>query len=84
MKKKLRLAFSASHPRFYLLLLFSFFLSEGLSAQTVTGTVTDTDKKPIANVTVQVKGTPRTVLTDAAGNFSITASGDNVLVFSYV
>jgi len=78
------LAYLPGVPQFYFLLFFSLFLSEGLLSQTVTGTVTDTDKKPIANVTVQVKGTSRSVLTDDAGKFSINASGDNVLVFSYV
>ncbi len=74
---------SASMNKLFILFFFLFF-SVAAFSQTVTGTVTDTDKKPIGNVTVQVKGTSRTVLTDAAGKFSITASGDDVLVFSYV
>jgi TonB-dependent SusC/RagA subfamily outer membrane receptor len=68
-----------------LFFLFSLLLfSVAAFAQTVTGTITDADGKPISNVSVQVKGTNRTALTDAAGKFSISASGNDVLVVSYV
>src|SRR5215213_6597589 len=68
-----------------LFFLFSFFLfSIAAFAQTITGTITDADGKPISNVSVQVKGTNRTTLTDNAGKFSINASGSDVLVVSYV
>ncbi|MBO9682730.1 MAG: carboxypeptidase-like regulatory domain-containing protein, partial [Flavisolibacter sp.] len=65
--------------------LFSLFLfSIAAFAQNITGIVTDADGKPIGNVTVQVKGTTRSALTDDAGKFSINASGNDVLVVSYV
>ncbi|HEX3164683.1 MAG TPA: SusC/RagA family TonB-linked outer membrane protein [Chitinophagaceae bacterium] len=68
-----------------LFLLFSLLLFSAASfSQTISGTVTDVDKNPMGNVTVQVKGTSRTALTDVAGKFSIAASGNDVLVFSYV
>ncbi|HEY5371499.1 MAG TPA: SusC/RagA family TonB-linked outer membrane protein [Hanamia sp.] len=65
--------------------LISFlFLSAAAFSQTVTGTVTDADGKPMSRVTVVVKGTNHTSLTDNSGKFSITASGTDVLVISYV
>jgi TonB-linked SusC/RagA family outer membrane protein len=68
-----------------LLLLISFlFFSYVSSSQTVSGTVIGAENKPIANVTVQVKGSTRSVLTTDAGQFSITASGTDVLVFTHV
>ena len=67
------------------LFLFSLLLfSAAAFSQAITGTVTDDDNKPFSGVTVQVKGTNFTTLTDNAGKFSINASGNDILVFSYV
>ena len=67
------------------LFLFSLLLfSAAAFSQAITGTVTDDDNKPFSGVTVQVKGTNNTTLTDNAGKFSINASGNDILVFSYV
>lgn len=74
----------AAHLDKLFLLIFLLSFSVAAFSQTVTGTVTDADKKPISNVTVQVKGTTRAELTDNAGKFSIAASDNDVLVFSYV
>ncbi|MEP6700808.1 MAG: SusC/RagA family TonB-linked outer membrane protein, partial [Bacteroidota bacterium] len=65
-----------------LLTLFSF----AANAQTpVTGKVTDSkDGLGLAGVTVAVKGSRKAVQTDAEGNFSITASPNNTLVFTSV
>ncbi len=84
MKKKLQPAFSPGRFRFHFLLLFFFFASVSLYAQTVTGKVTDAESKPVADVTVTVKGTRRATLTNSSGNFSITATGRETLVFSSV
>ena len=82
MRKKQRQAPALTNK---LLLLFSLLLFSGAAfSQTISGTVTDVDKNPIGNVTVHVKGTSRNALTDAAGKFNITASANDVLVFSYV
>jgi TonB-linked SusC/RagA family outer membrane protein len=68
-----------------LFFLFSLLLfSIAAFAQTITGTIRDADGKPIANASVQVKGTTRTTLTDNAGKFSINAAGNDVLVISIV
>jgi TonB-linked SusC/RagA family outer membrane protein len=68
--------------KLYFLISF-LLLSSAAFSQTVSGTVTD-GSKPIDNVTVQVKGTSRIATTDDAGKFRITASGNDVLVFSSV
>src|SRR5688500_306749 len=68
-----------------LFFVFSFLLcSAGAFSQTIVGTVTDADKKPLSNVTVQVKGTTRSTVTDGTGKFSINASGNEVLLLSNV
>ncbi|MEO6720323.1 MAG: carboxypeptidase regulatory-like domain-containing protein [Ferruginibacter sp.] len=61
--------------------LFLFFSTTAIS-QTVTGKVTDGSNKPVAGVTVTVKGTSRSTLTTDEGNFSIGAKGTDVLVLS--
>ncbi len=58
----------------------------GIFAQsgTVSGTVTDSDGMPIPGVTVVVDGTTNGTITDEEGDFSISASVGNILVFSYI
>ena len=68
-----------------LFLLFSLLLfSAAAFAQTISGTVTDEDRKPVSGATVAVKGTVTSVATDAAGKFSISAPGTATLIVSYV
>src|SRR5690606_29043923 len=50
----------------------------------VSGTVQDTTGMPLPGVTVQVKGTNLGTTTDAEGNFTISATSDDVLVFSLI
>ena len=51
----------------------------------ITGTVIDgSTNEPLPGVTVSVKGTTRGVITDLDGKYSIVASSDETLVFSYV
>lgn len=69
----------------YLVLLLILFSGLTLFAQqkTVTGTVRDTDGKPLEAVTVGIKGTNTNVVTNANGDFSITVpSNITVLKFS--
>lgn len=59
----------------------------GVSAQkTVTGKVINrTDNSPIANASIQVKGSSVATITNAEGNFSINVPSDNsILVASFV
>lgn len=82
MKKRLALWRSVTLISLLLqLTIFSFAQNNFL----VTGKVTDNNGKPIEGVTVQVKGTSITAITNADGSFSINApSGKSVLVFSSV
>jgi len=68
-----------------LLLQFFLLLSCILFAQqkTVTGKVTDADGKPVAGVTVSIKGSTVSTTTDANGSFSIVVpANETVLKFS--
>jgi TonB-linked SusC/RagA family outer membrane protein len=84
MKKKMLLAFSPGNSRFCFLFLSSFLITVGIYAQTVKGTVLDGESKPVAGATVSVKGTPKATSTNAAGNFSITAKSNDIIVVSYI
>lgn len=55
-----------------------------LTAQNITGTVYDSSGGPLPGVNVLVKGTTVGASTDFDGNYEISASPENVLVFSYV
>lgn len=52
--------------------------------RTVLGKITDDTGDALPGVNVVVKGTTRGTTTDMDGNYQITVSGDDVLVFSYV
>ena len=68
-------------------LLVSFFLLTiftAANAQTVTGTVLDEESKPVNGATVTVKGTNKATTTNASGNFSINATGTDVLVITFI
>ncbi|MDG1652023.1 MAG: SusC/RagA family TonB-linked outer membrane protein [Flavobacteriaceae bacterium] len=64
-------------------LVFAFFVTVGMYAQTVTGLVTSEDG-PLPGATVQVKGTAIGVSTDFDGNFTIQADNTDVLMVSFV
>jgi TonB-linked SusC/RagA family outer membrane protein len=69
-----------------LLTLFMAFVVQLGFAQTntITGTVTDDGGVPLPGVNIVVKGTSSGTQTDFDGNYSIAASGNSILVFSYV
>lgn len=52
-------------------------------AQTVTGTVSAEDG-PLPGASIVIKGTSQGTTTDFDGNFSIEATAENTLVFSYI
>ena len=63
-------------------LLLAFTKKEPI---TVSGTVSDDQGNPLVNVTVLVKGTKKSTLTDAQGMFTIEVAGtDAILVFQNV
>ena len=63
--------------------LFTFLISAGIFAQTVTGVVTS-DDGPLPGATVLVQGTNEFATTDFDGNFSIEASQGDILIVSFV
>jgi TonB-linked SusC/RagA family outer membrane protein len=73
----------------YKRLIFAFVVcvlaATGFSfAQTVTGKVTDASNEPMPGVNVIKKGTATGTTTDATGTFVIEATGDDILVFSFI
>ena len=72
----------------FLRLLFVFMLPPlfmlAQSTGSIRGNVTAAKGGPAAGITVSVKGTKKSVATDAAGAYSITAKKGDVLVFSGV
>ena len=67
-------------------LVFLMFLgmSNLIFGQNVSGVVTDDTSQPIPGVSVVVKGTATGTSTDFDGNYSISASNGDTLVFSYL
>ncbi len=65
---------------------FVLFFALTLSAysQQISGTVTDENGVPLPGATVLVQGTSNGVSTDFDGNYSISASQGDTLVFSFV
>jgi TonB-linked SusC/RagA family outer membrane protein len=67
----------------FMVLFFSF--SANAQNVTITGTVTgQSDGMPLPMANVVVKGTSNGVSTDLDGKYSISASANDVLVFSYI
>lgn len=69
-----------------LLVITLLFLFTGLRAQqkTITGTITSADGTTLPGVTVRIKGSSNGTLTDQNGQFSISATPEDVLVISTV
>ncbi|MGS2738899.1 SusC/RagA family TonB-linked outer membrane protein [Sinomicrobium sp. M5D2P17] len=69
-----------------LTLLLAFIVQFSFAQEkTVTGNVTDEDQgMPLPGVNIVVKGTSTGTQTDFDGNYSITASEGQVLVFTYI
>ncbi len=70
-----------------LLLLTLFFvlcITSASAQKTFSGIVTDSVGSTLSNVSVQVKGTNRTVATDRSGKFTIQAGDNDILVFSII
>ena len=52
--------------------------------QTVSGSVSDAGGKPLAGVSITVKGKQTATTTSSNGQFAINAAGNDVLVFTSV
>lgn len=71
----------------YLTLLIGMMFSLGIYAQSVkniTGTVADSQGEPIIGANILVKGATSGTITDVNGHYSLTASANSVLLFSFV
>jgi TonB-linked SusC/RagA family outer membrane protein len=65
--------------------LFLSIMSFGVFAQgTVTGKVTDSEGEPLIGASVVVKGTSVGTVTDLDGAYTLSASGNDILVVSYI
>lgn len=64
--------------------LWVFLALTALAQTPVSGKVIGEQNEGIPGVTVSVRGTTRGTTTDATGNFRLSASGTETLVFSYV
>ncbi|MDP5229135.1 MAG: TonB-dependent receptor [Cellulophaga sp.] len=67
----------------FAMLLFSHLLFYGQTSP-ITGTVNDDQGMPLPGASIVVKGTTNGTTTDFDGNFSINASGSDILLVSYV
>ncbi|MEN3323236.1 TonB-dependent receptor [Mariniflexile soesokkakense] len=67
------------------MLMFTLMYTSGYAQEKkVSGTVTDVSNMPLPGVNVVVKGTKNGASTDFDGNYSISVSNGETLVFSYV
>jgi TonB-linked SusC/RagA family outer membrane protein len=66
--------------------IFLLFIAQKLSAQnaTVTGTVKSADGETLPGVSILIKETKQTTISDGKGAFSINAPDKGTLVFSYI
>jgi TonB-linked SusC/RagA family outer membrane protein len=70
---------------FLTLLFFSVAASAFQQPAPLKGVVTDENNAPLAGVNVQLKGSRKTVVTDAEGKFTLRGNGPgDILLFSYV
>lgn len=69
---------------FVLLLLLTSCLASWAQSKTVTGVVRGDNNEPLAGVSVTIKGTAKTTRTNDKGEFSIVASNESVLRFTFV
>lgn len=82
MKRALRLT-SLKLAGLFMFLLFSAALAQAQQA-TVSGVVKDAKTEPMAGVSVAVKGTSNGTTTDANGQFTLTVSPTDKIVFSFI
>ncbi|MDH5382034.1 MAG: SusC/RagA family TonB-linked outer membrane protein, partial [Cyclobacteriaceae bacterium] len=67
-----------------LLMIFSIGLAANVFAQSVSGKVTDSDGMELPGVSILIKGTSTGTTTGIDGSYTISASSEDVLVFSFV
>ncbi len=71
--------------KYLLVLLLTSGVFASLAQQKVSGTVRDSqDGTSLPGVTVQIKGTQKGAATDIDGKYTLDASSDDILVFTYI
>lgn len=66
-------------------MLFSSYTMSAQQDKIITGIVTSaTDAMPLPGVNITIKGTPTGIVTGVNGDYSIKATSNDVLVFSYI
>ena len=68
----------------FLLIFLGFCVSPVWAQQTITGTIVDENTQPLPGVTVVVKHTQRGTFSEKAGNYTISATANDTLVFIMV
>lgn len=85
MKNVYRISLVALSKCFLIFSVFSLGLGVALGQNgIVSGMVTDANDQPIPGASIVIKGTSTGVATDFDGNYSISASSTDILVFSYI
>lgn len=67
-----------------ILLFLSTLLNISLPVETITGTVTDENARPLPGVNIIIEGTKTGTQTDFDGKYSIQAKKGDRLIFSYI
>lgn len=82
--KQIKIILQKRNKKNILLLLFLCCCAGTFAQNTIRGHIKDENQEPMIGVSVVVKGTSRGAMTDVSGNFSIVASDNEVLRFTYV
>ena len=69
---------------FLFIIAFTVFAFESEAQKTISGKVTDREGNPLPDVTVQVKGTNNTTLTNRKGDYSIVTVDTDSLIFTSI
>ncbi len=67
-----------------LLLMFIFASSVGAFSQNIKGKITDAQGQALPGVSVVVKGTTKGSISDANGNYSVSADKNSKIIFTYI
>ena len=70
--------------KIFCLFLTLLCVNISFSQRTVSGSVTDGSGVPLPGVNVVIKGTETGTSTDFDGNYSISVSDSDILIFSFV
>ncbi|MBZ9632332.1 von Willebrand factor type A domain-containing protein [Salegentibacter sp. LM13S] len=70
--------------KYNLLFILSLFLCNSISAQTITGTISNENSTPLPGVNIINKSTNSGTQTDYDGNYSIKAKKGDLLTFSFI